>query len=118
MQELERAIREASGAERVRLRSRAREARKDVRAAKINELAEQFDHVHSVHRAQRVGSVHHIVSPHELRPYLVAAVQRGILRELQLAEREPASAAQVAVPAGPSAGIRHVWLRPDASRPS
>jgi acetyl/propionyl-CoA carboxylase alpha subunit/acetyl-CoA carboxylase carboxyltransferase component len=97
--ELERAMRTGAGAERARLRGRLADLRREVKAAKINELAEEFDRVHSIHRAKRVGSVHEIVKPASLRPYLIDAVQRGIKRELHRAGRElhlPAPEARVA----------------------
>ena len=43
-------------------------------------VAREFDDVHTVERAQRVGSIDHIVAPENLRPYLIAAVQRGLDR--------------------------------------
>ncbi len=53
-----------------------------VRSEKVGEVAEEFDRVHTVERAVKVGSVDRIVAPGELRPYLVDAVERGIAREL------------------------------------
>jgi hypothetical protein len=44
--------------------------------------ASEFDGIHSVQRAQKVGSVHHIIPPERLRPYLIEAIQRGIARAL------------------------------------
>jgi acetyl/propionyl-CoA carboxylase alpha subunit/acetyl-CoA carboxylase carboxyltransferase component len=88
--ELDRAVRAAAGADRARLRTRLAELRREVKAAKIAELADEFDRVHSVHRARRVGSVHEIVKPSALRPYLIDAVQRGIRRQRHLAGRERA----------------------------
>ena len=43
-------------------------------------MAADFDAVHSVERAQAVGSVHRIISAAALRPELVAAVERGQAR--------------------------------------
>ncbi|MGO9912860.1 MAG: hypothetical protein ACLPQS_17095, partial [Acidimicrobiales bacterium] len=60
-------------------------------------VATEFDRVHSVERAQAVGSVHRIIPPAELRPYLVAAVERGIGRHV----RDMAGPA-VTLPAGTS----------------
>ena len=40
------------------------------------------DHIHSVERAREVGSIHRILPPHELRPYLIDAVERGMEKEL------------------------------------
>jgi hypothetical protein len=36
-----------------------------------------------VERAVEVGSVHRIIRPAELRPYLVDAIERGIRRKLE-----------------------------------
>lgn len=59
-----------------------RKLMKVVRTDKLREVAAEFDGVHSVHRAQKVGAVHEIIPPNELRPYLIAAVERGIKRAL------------------------------------
>ena len=88
VQAIEREIAAAGGVERARLRARAAELRRAVRATKLGEIADEFDRVHSVHRAQRAGSVHHIIPPARLRPYLVEAVERGIKRELARRGRE------------------------------
>jgi acetyl-CoA carboxylase carboxyltransferase component len=86
--ELDRAMRSATGADRARLRARLAEARREIKATKIAEMADEFDRVHSIHRARRVGSVHEIVKPASLRRYLIEAVQRGVKRELHLVGRE------------------------------
>ncbi len=52
-----------------------------MRSEKLGEVAEEFDHIHSVQRAQQVGSVHHIIAPERLRPYLIEAVERGMTKE-------------------------------------
>jgi len=39
--------------------------------------------VHSIERAQRVGSVHQIIKPSELRPRLISAVEAGIAKTLE-----------------------------------
>ena len=51
-----------------------------VRAEKVGEVAEEFDAIHTVERALKVGSLDRIIAPSELRPYLVDAVARGIAR--------------------------------------
>ena len=51
-----------------------------MRTEKLGEVAAEFDAVHSVQRAQDVGSVHRIIAAADLRPELVAAVERGIAR--------------------------------------
>ncbi len=53
-----------------------------VRSEKLGEVAREFDSVHSVRRAQEMGSVHRIVQSERLRAYLVDAVERGMAREL------------------------------------
>ncbi|MFP5022736.1 ATP-binding protein [Pseudonocardia phyllosphaerae] len=65
-----------------RLRGELAEVRPDVRSEKLGEVADEFDTRHSIERAQSVGSVHRIVTPDQLRPYLVDAVQRGMKRTL------------------------------------
>ena len=67
---------------------------KTVYAEKQGEVAEYFDSVHSVQRAKEVGSLHHIVPAAELRPYLSAAVERGIARVL--ARTQPAPKPRIA----------------------
>ena len=54
--------------------------RSAVRSEKLGEVAAEFEAVHDIARAQRVGSVHAIVPAAELRPRLVAAVERGMAR--------------------------------------
>ena len=49
---------------------------------KRGEFAAEFDAVHSVERAVRMGSVSRIVAPASLRPFLIDAVERGIQRAL------------------------------------
>ena len=51
-----------------------------VRTEKLGEVAAEFDAVHSVQRAQAVGSVHRIIRAADLRPALIAAVERGMAR--------------------------------------
>lgn len=36
-------------------------------------LADEFDRVHSVHRALRVGALHDIIPPAQLHPYLISS---------------------------------------------
>ena len=54
-----------------------------MNAEKLGEVADEFDHIHDVRRAEEVGSVHRIIPPSELRPYLIDAVERGVARELE-----------------------------------
>ena len=80
--ELERAIADPERGDRALLLAQLEEARQAVRSEKLGEVAEEFDHIHSVQRARQVGSVHHIIAPERLRPYLIEAVERGMEREL------------------------------------
>ncbi|WP_407561146.1 carboxyl transferase domain-containing protein [Streptomyces sp. 184] len=68
----------ASGTERARLAGELEDVRAAVRAEKLGEVAAEFDGVHSIQRAQRVGSVDAIIRPQELRPQIIAAVERGL----------------------------------------
>jgi acetyl-CoA carboxylase carboxyltransferase component len=81
--ELEQAIADPERGDRALLRAQLEETRAAVRSEKLGEVAEEFDRVHSVQRAQEVGSVHHIIAPERLRPYLIEAVERGMARELE-----------------------------------
>lgn len=73
----------APEAERRRTKTRLEELLRTVRAEKVGQLAEEFDREHSVQRALRVGSLHRIIAPETVRPYLIDAIERGMARELQ-----------------------------------
>ena len=49
-----------------------------VRAEKLKEVADEFDSIHDIKRAMRVGSVDHIISPTELRPFMISALERRL----------------------------------------
>ncbi len=83
LQAAEKEIAAASEADKRRLRARLAELRMIVRSEKLGEVADEFDHVHSVQRALRVGSLDRIIPASELRPYLIAAIERGMARELE-----------------------------------
>ena len=51
-----------------------------MRTEKQADVAAEFDQIHSIERANAVGSVDVIIQSGELRPYLVAALGRGIDR--------------------------------------
>ncbi|PRX43648.1 acetyl/propionyl-CoA carboxylase alpha subunit [Prauserella shujinwangii] len=78
VRELEARIAETTGAERAALSTQLTDVRAAVRAEKLGEVAAEFDGVHSVQRAVQVGSVDAIIRPEELRPELIAAVERGV----------------------------------------
>ncbi|WP_174264327.1 ATP-binding protein [Phytoactinopolyspora halotolerans] len=74
--ELQGRIAEAEGAERAALVAQLGDLRTSVRSEKLGEVAAEFDSVHSIQRAQRVGSVDAIIRPEELRPQIIATLSR------------------------------------------
>ena len=79
--ELESGLAAADGVEQARLARRARRrCATAVRSEKLGEVAAEFDAMHSIERAVAVGSVHAIIPAAELRPRLIAAVERGLAR--------------------------------------
>jgi acetyl-CoA carboxylase carboxyltransferase component len=84
LQALTQALAAAVGPERIRLHAQYDELVKIVHSEKLGELAEEFDRVHNVHRALKVGALQRIISPANLRPYLIDAVERGIEKEGKL----------------------------------
>ncbi|MEJ7892450.1 MAG: biotin carboxylase N-terminal domain-containing protein [Solirubrobacteraceae bacterium] len=69
--------------QRARLRAGLADVRADVRSEKLGEMAAEFDSVHSIERALRVGSIDAIIPAVELRPHLIGAIERGIARTLE-----------------------------------
>ena len=76
----------ARGADRRRPRRRAgrrcvvelADLRAAVRPEKIGEVAAEFDGVHNIHRAVEVGSVDAVIPAAELRPQIIAAIERTL----------------------------------------
>jgi hypothetical protein len=66
--------------EQAHLRAELATVRASVRSEKLGEVAAEFEGVHDIERARRVGSVHAIIPAAELRPRLVEAVERGMER--------------------------------------
>ena len=77
---LQKAFDEARGEERVALGDKLAKTQKLVHSERLREVAEEFDGIHSVHRALEVGSVSKIIPSRSMRPYLVEALERGIRR--------------------------------------
>ena len=67
------------------LRVKLDATRTAVRSSKLGEVAAEFEAVHNVERAREVGSVHSIVPAAELRPSIIAAVERGMARVMDAA---------------------------------
>ncbi len=82
VRELEAAMNAAEGVEQAHLRVELASLRAAVRSEKLGEVAADFEAVHDIERARRVGSVHDIIPAAELRPRLIAAVERGMERAL------------------------------------
>jgi acetyl/propionyl-CoA carboxylase alpha subunit/acetyl-CoA carboxylase carboxyltransferase component len=81
VQELEAAIAAAAeGVEQAHLRVELAALRTAVRSEKLGEVAAEFEAIHDIERARRMGSVHAIIPAAELRPRLIDAVERGIER--------------------------------------
>ena len=80
VRELQNAIDAADAVEQAHLRAQLATLRATVRSEKLGEVAAEFESVHDIERARRVGSVHAIIPAAELRPRLIAAVERGMER--------------------------------------
>ncbi|WP_158221021.1 carboxyl transferase domain-containing protein [Kineosporia sp. R_H_3] len=68
----------AKGAAAGRLRVELARATERVRSEKLGEVADEFDGIHTIERALRVGSVDRIIAAQRLRPYVVDALERGM----------------------------------------
>ena len=51
-----------------------------MRSQKLHDVADEFDAIHTIERALRVGSVDRIIPASTLRPYVVDALERGMSR--------------------------------------
>ncbi len=75
---LEARIADSTATERSRLVIELAELRAAVRPEKIGEVASEFDGVHDIHRAVRVGSVDEVVTVATLRPRVIEAIRVGL----------------------------------------
>jgi hypothetical protein len=69
---------DADPADRAAARAELESITEAVRNEKRGEVAEEFEHIHSIRRALEVGSVDKIIPAATLRPYLVDALERGM----------------------------------------
>ena len=99
VQALESEAAAASPGQAARVQARLEQLSRAVHSEMLGRVAEEFDAVHTVQRAQLVGSVHAIVPASQLRPRLIAAVESGIAAVIARG-RGPAPAE---VPASPAA---------------
>ena len=81
-------VAQAEGTDKERLRARLAETTEAVLAEKRGELAAEFDAVHSVERARRVGSIDAIIPAATLRPAIVDALDRGVQKTLDRLDRD------------------------------
>jgi acetyl/propionyl-CoA carboxylase alpha subunit/acetyl-CoA carboxylase carboxyltransferase component len=75
VRDLEARVEIASGVDRASLTAELDELRALVRAEKLGEVATEFDRVHSIQRAVRVGSVDAVIRASELRPRIIEAIE-------------------------------------------
>ncbi len=75
---LEAAVRASGPDERPSLQAELATVTDAVYSEKLGEVADEFDAVHSIERARDVGSVDRIIAAADLRPELIAALQRGM----------------------------------------
>jgi acetyl-CoA carboxylase carboxyltransferase component len=80
VRDLEAALGSADASEQAHLRAELATLRGAVRSEKLGEVAGEFEAVHDIERARRVGSVHAIIPAADLRPRLIEAVERGMER--------------------------------------
>lgn len=77
------AMNAASGQEAARLRAKLAAVTTQVRSEKLGEVADEFDSIHTIERAMRVGSVDRIIAANDVRPYVIEALERGMARTLR-----------------------------------
>jgi acetyl/propionyl-CoA carboxylase alpha subunit/acetyl-CoA carboxylase carboxyltransferase component len=68
----------ASGGDVARVSQELGDATKLVKAEKLKECADEFDAIHDIKRAMRVGSVDEIISAAELRPYIIKSLEQRL----------------------------------------
>ena len=71
-------IADATGPDRSRLVVELADLRGAERPKKIGEVAAEFDGIHDIHRAVRVGSVDEVIPVARLRPRVIEAIERGL----------------------------------------
>ncbi len=94
LQELAQAIAQRGSVEKTKLAAEWNELFQLVYSEKLGEVAAEFDRIHSVERALRVGALHTIIPPANLRPYLIDAVTRGISRHEAAKTEKPEGESQ------------------------
>jgi acetyl/propionyl-CoA carboxylase alpha subunit/acetyl-CoA carboxylase carboxyltransferase component len=90
LEPLNQALAKAEGVQKNCLRTEWEELFKVIHSEKLGEVAAEFDRIHSVNRALQVGALHQILPPGKLRPYLIHAVDQGIIKNLEQHRKSPA----------------------------
>ena len=79
---LQKELEQSADAAKPAVRAKLAEVTKAVRSEKLGQVADEFDGIHSVHRALQVGSLDRIIKPSDLRPYVIDALERGMAKHL------------------------------------
>ncbi len=79
----------ATGPDAARLRSALVLLTEQVRSEKLGEVADEFDGIHTIERALRVGSVDRIIAAAAIRPYVIDALERGMARRARRSAHRP-----------------------------
>lgn len=70
-------ISDAAGRRKAELYAELNSLTQQIHLEKQAEVAAEFDGIHSVERALRVGSIHEIIPPSDLRLFLIRALEKG-----------------------------------------
>ena len=84
--QLDARIAEATGASKSKLNMQRQQLYQEVYSEKLGEVASEFDNIHNVERAEDVGAVDHIIPAREMRPFLVKAVEKGLVKAKEYIE--------------------------------
>ncbi len=91
VKEVQERLAQGHDAQKAALHMQFNELTEMVHSEKVGEVAGEFDAIHTVERAQRMGSLDRVIPAASLRPYLIEALERGIQRELQRMANQKAS---------------------------
>ncbi|MFP5415854.1 MAG: carboxyl transferase domain-containing protein [Actinomycetes bacterium] len=72
---IEARLRDAAPEQRAELQVELADVKAAVRAEKISEVAAEFDGIHNIHRAVKVGSVDRVIAPSDLRPAIIETIE-------------------------------------------
>jgi acetyl-CoA carboxylase carboxyltransferase component len=78
--ELRAELAKLSGKEAAAMAARLAAVTDQVRSEKLGEAADEFDSIHTIDRALAMGSVDEIIPAEQLRPWVIAALERGMAK--------------------------------------